>query len=91
VAHDDHRLGCSVPFEIRLQPVHLFVVYKTSIASAVDELGVRDEMPPPNAIAAPAFASVRPDATHDPSIELSEELSNVSPLVVVTPTTQFRV
>src|SRR5215467_9564803 len=40
--------------------------------------------------AAPAFASVRPDATHDPGIELGEELSYVCPLVVVAPTTQFR-
>src|SRR5215470_10047199 len=41
------------------------------------------------ATAAPTFASVRPEATHDPSIESGEELSNVSPLVIVAPTTQF--
>src|SRR5215467_3580092 len=31
--------------------------------------------------AAPALASMRPDATHDPSIKTGEELSNVSLLV----------
>src|SRR4029079_2633371 len=44
------------------------------------QTGLRQVFP---ATTAPALASMRPDATHDPSIEPGEELSNVSPLVVV--------
>src|SRR5215472_12851889 len=34
---------------------------------------------------------MRPDAPHDPCIELGEELADVSPLVIVAPTAQLRV
>ena len=34
------------------------------------------------------LASMRPQPSHDPRVELSEELSDVCPLVILTPTTQ---
>src|SRR5215470_15958951 len=52
------------------------------------QFGLRQLLP---ATAAPTFASVRPKATHDPSIEVGEKLADVSPLVVVAPTTQLRI
>ena len=37
---------------------------------------------------APTVASMRPESPHDPGIELSEELSDVRSLVILTPTPQ---
>src|SRR5689334_10021035 len=34
---------------------------------------------------------MRPDAPHDPSVELGEEFADVGPLVVMAPTTQLRI
>jgi hypothetical protein len=39
------------------------------------------------AAAAPLAEPMRPNSPHEPAIELVEELSDVSPLVVVAPTT----
>ncbi len=39
----------------------------------------------------PALESVRPDASHDPSVDLVEELSDVRTFVVLAPTSQERV
>jgi hypothetical protein len=43
------------------------------------------------ATAPPPLASMRPDPSHNPAVELSEEPSDVSPLEVVAPTQQKRI
>ena len=43
------------------------------------------------AAAAPTLASMRPDASHNPTVELSEEPSDVSLLEIVAPAQQKRI